>query len=404
MDIDEALVTLWDNGFDSITGPDDILPSRDAKKARNILGVVTRRELKLARYWCELLAINRDELQQIIGEYGLVLTSQASVVPNGSVSQLMAEARRRGIDPLTGKISKIPEPSKLPIEVETTESREKTPKVIHKPFHWEPTGHCRDSLKWLTEKQVESIHFALVKDFSTSPDPIEPPGVRNRHLFASAIFRPQTSLDNVLKYPTVESSAAALLHSIIQDHPFHNGNKRTAIVSMLVVLDENGINSTCNEDELFKLVLQTAQHKIVDFQQPFLSDREVAYITEWICDRSRVLEKGERQIPWRRLKRILRGYECKMSYPSVGNRINIDRKSERKSFLRKRRIETLRTQVHYRDDGSEVGVDVIKKIREDLKLDELNGIDSHDFYDKEPAQAEDFIAHYRKILVRLSRL
>ena len=61
----------------------------------------------------------------------------------------------------------------------------------------------------MTEDEVMRIHFELVKDFADGPDPIEPSGVRTESLLASAVFRPQTSLGDVLKYPTVEMAAAA---------------------------------------------------------------------------------------------------------------------------------------------------------------------------------------------------
>lgn len=114
-------------------------------------------------------------------------------------------------------------------------------------FEWQvPRGHKR-SLRWLTEDEVLKIHNMLVEDFAGRENPIDPPGVRSADLFASALFRPKTAIGNTLKYSTVETSAAALLHSIIQDHPFHNGNKRTGLVAMLVFLDENGLFPTCNQ-------------------------------------------------------------------------------------------------------------------------------------------------------------
>ena len=44
-------------------------------------------------------------------------------------------------------------------------------------------------------------------------------------------MRPQTGLGTIDKYPTIEQKAAALLHSLIKNHAFHNGNKRTALVA-----------------------------------------------------------------------------------------------------------------------------------------------------------------------------
>lgn len=72
-----------------------------------------------------------------------------------------------------------------------------------------------------------------------------------------------------------------------------------------------------------------------------------------------------------------------------------------KAFFAPRKLET---QVHYTDDGRDVDVETVKKIRRDLHLDDIHGVDSHSFYDKDPEKAQDFIARYRKTLYRLASL
>ena len=208
------------------------------------------------------------------------------------------------------------------------------------------------------------------------------------------------------KYPTVETSAAALLHSLILNHPFHNGNKRTALVAMLVFLDENGFVPTCHEDEIFKLVLLVAQHRIVDHRLRDLPDREVLAIADWLCKRVRLVEGGDHPLQWRKLRRILTAYGCEFSTPGRGgNRINITRRLEvKRGFFGLRRIHELRTQVFYGDEGREAQRNTVKKIREDLHLDDLHGVDSYAFYSQVPTLASDFISEYRKTLHRLAKL
>jgi len=79
-----------------------------------------------------------------------------------------------------------------------------------------------------------------VADFAGTGDPIAPPGVRSMTLLESAVSRQHTALGGRLKYADPVSSAATLLYGICSDHPFHNGNKRTALVAMLVHLDDTG--------------------------------------------------------------------------------------------------------------------------------------------------------------------
>src|SRR5207253_10205662 len=107
---------------------------------------------------------------------------------------------------------------------------------------------------------------------------------------------------------------------LVHDHPFNNGNKRTALVSMLVFLDENGLVITCDEDSLFKMLLQLAQHALVQGPREELSDRETLHVASWIASCARWLEKGDRALPWRRLRQILTSHGCEFEFPrGVGN-------------------------------------------------------------------------------------
>ena len=103
---------------------------------------------------------------------------------------------------------------------------------------------------------------------------------------------------------------------------------------MLAFLDSNRLLVTCHEDELFKFVLRIAQHSIVPSGQSKLPDREVQFIAEWIYKESRRIELGERVISFRRLHKLLTGYDCTYS-PPKGNQIFISRTIKKKSMFRK---------------------------------------------------------------------
>ena len=234
-------------------------------------------------------------------------------------------------------------------------------------------------------------------------DPISPPGVKSPELVSSAVFRPQTAHGNHLKYPTGEMAAAALLHSVVQNHAFHNGNKRTGLVSMLAFLDRNNVIATCDQDDLFKFTLLVAQHGLVPLSCDQFADREVLKIADWIKANSRRVEKGERPIPWLRLRRILKKFDCEISPASKGSQLDIQRQVTRPSRLGRKRTKRLKTHVAWGGDGTEVARNTINKIRTELELDEPHGIDSSAFYDGQ-ALPDDFIQQYRTVLRRLARL
>ncbi len=96
-------------------------------------------------------------------------------------------------------------------------------------------------------------------------------------------------------------------------------------------LDENGFFPEFNEDEVFQLVMRVAQHQIADPHPENLADREVLEIADWLYRHCRVAEKGNRPIPFRKLRRILWEYQCVLT-PTIGNKINITRKTKKKSL------------------------------------------------------------------------
>jgi len=386
IDIDKAIIALWGAGYDHIVGPNDTFGPRELNRVRRCLGIATRRELRTFAYWMKLLNLSESELKALLVPRGVPIRDKAQKLPSKAISRLKSYAIKQGIDPITG--------ADIPSGIKGKSNKQPA-------FKWRTPGHERE-LRWLRDDEVLSIHFELVKDFSSSSDPIEPSGVRSDQLLASAVFRPQTALGKTLKYPTVETSAAALLHSIILDHPFHNGNKRTALVSTLVFLDENGFFPDFDEDEAFKLVMQVAEHQVVDYHQSDLADREVVAIADWLNRRCRPIEKGNKAILFRKLRNILTSYGCEFDFTS-GSRVNITL-SKKERYLLRSKIKILSTQIHYSGDGRDVPMGAIQKIRKDLHLDDMHGVDSHAFYDKEPMQVSDFIARYRKTLGRLAKL
>lgn len=58
-------------------------------------------------------------------------------------------------------------------------------------------------------------------------------------LLESAVLRPQTTVLGVDAYPDIHAKAAALMHSLIRNHPFVDGNKRTAVIAVIVFYELN---------------------------------------------------------------------------------------------------------------------------------------------------------------------
>lgn len=83
---------------------------------------------------------------------------------------------------------------------------------------------------YLTVIEVLTLHALLIEEFGGID------GVRDFGALESAVFRPQTGY-----YDDEIAEAAALFESIIQNHPFLDGNKRTAVAAADVHLRMNGL-------------------------------------------------------------------------------------------------------------------------------------------------------------------
>lgn len=87
---------------------------------------------------------------------------------------------------------------------------------------------------FLTSAQVLFIHDQVIKRTGGSH------GLRDTSLLESAIHRPQATFENDDLYPSLFNKTAALLHSLLKNHPFIDGNKRTAFSACGIFLKLNG--------------------------------------------------------------------------------------------------------------------------------------------------------------------
>ena len=98
--------------------------------------------------------------------------------------------------------------------------------------------------------ELEDI-LQLVRHLDVGP-------VRDLGLLDSAVARPRSSAFGEDAYPSVSMKAAALLHSITNNHALLDGNKRLAWLATTVFLDLNSVAPDLADDEAFDLVWEVA--------------------------------------------------------------------------------------------------------------------------------------------------
>ena len=108
----------------------------------------------------------------------------------------------------------------------------------------------------LTVEIVREIHEEAVKNFGGLH------GIRDEALLASAVFAPQSSFGGRSPYVDLIDIAAAYLFYLCRNHPFLDGNKRTAMAAAIVFLRLNGFDPAGDGDDWERLVLDVASGKI----------------------------------------------------------------------------------------------------------------------------------------------
>lgn len=122
--------------------------------------------------------------------------------------------------------------------------------------------------RWLTRAQVEAIHDIQLMQHGGLP------GVRDENALESALGRPQHRWHYGVT-TSVTGCAAAYAFGLARNHPFSDGNKRTAFVAMATFLERNGLSLTASEPAVVNTMLALAEGT--------LGEEELG---EWLRDNS----------------------------------------------------------------------------------------------------------------------
>ena len=101
---------------------------------------------------------------------------------------------------------------------------------------------------FLATHEVLALHIRLLERYGGAP------GVRDLGAVEAAVFRPQCGY-----YADIIEEAAALLESLLINHPFVDGNKRTAFAACSVFLQINGHKIRADSDRLYAFVIRWLQ-------------------------------------------------------------------------------------------------------------------------------------------------
>ncbi len=105
------------------------------------------------------------------------------------------------------------------------------------------------------------LHDYLVSLLWPGAEPVAPGEYRDLNLLSSAAARPIQTAFGAEIYDSIFKKAAALFHSLIANHPFHNGNKRTAVIAVSHFLLANNYFLALTPSKMYELAKAAATYR-----------------------------------------------------------------------------------------------------------------------------------------------
>ncbi len=109
---------------------------------------------------------------------------------------------------------------------------------------------------YLSDDQILAVHQAQIQRFGGSA------GVRDKGALEAALARPAMTFGGEDLYPDIPSKAAALMHSLVMNHPFVDGNKRVGVSAVELFVAANGWELPVGDSDLEELTLTVARGEL----------------------------------------------------------------------------------------------------------------------------------------------
>lgn len=122
-------------------------------------------------------------------------------------------------------------------------------------------------MKRLSVDRIKEIHSLMIAETGGLD------GIRDEGLLESAANAPFQTFDDQPLYKTIQAKAARLGFSLVNNHAFVDGNKRTGMMAMLLFLDMNGAGRDCTDEEIIRVGLALADGSM-----------DAHALLEWILD------------------------------------------------------------------------------------------------------------------------
>lgn len=128
----------------------------------------------------------------------------------------------------------------------------------------------------MTVKEVEYIAHRMAQELLAFDEPIPDFGTRYPHRLEGCLAVPFLTFGGISPYKTVSAKASILFYLMIKNHPFQNGNKRIAMMTLFVFLLLNHKWLKVDPDGLYRFTIWIAS------SEPKVKDAAVQAIEQFV--------------------------------------------------------------------------------------------------------------------------
>jgi death-on-curing protein len=257
-------------------------------------------------------------------------------------------------------------------------------------------------------RDVLRAHFLVADYFYSEGHGIGGIGPKDPNLLHSAVYRQFTGFDGKDKWETSYERCATLIFGLVKDHPFHDANKRTALLVLLYFLKNIKRMPTIKQKDLEDFIVDIAEDNLKQYRRLQAlnlrtDDPEIYFIADYLRRNSRLMDTSSYTITYRELDVCLRAHGYCLDNPHK-NFIDICRIETNRTLFGLGKIKTRLykvAQIGFPGWKKQVGKGAISTVRKETKLSADKGVDSRSFFHgTDPLHS--LIAEYSGPLERLA--
>ncbi|HBV83450.1 MAG TPA: hypothetical protein DEB74_11820 [Lachnospiraceae bacterium] len=258
----------------------------------------------------------------------------------------------------------------------------------------------------ITENDVLRAHY-LISDYFLDDGEEVVYGVKNYDLLSSAVHRQVTSYGNVDKWTTNYQKMATLLYGLVKNHAFHDGNKRTALLVLLLYMDREKLQLRKQQSKLETLVVRIAANTLDEYgsYQGYQNNEEpeIMFIADLLKHYTSRVNKRYYPITFAEFNQRLNRFNVKLDNPK-GNYIGVyqyQTEGSKLFGLIKGKSEYVKIfDIGFPGWKRQINPKALKETLKAAHLTPEYGIDSEVFYNGEEPMYT-LINEYREPLARL---